>query len=148
MYNRIILIGRLTRDLELRYTPSGAAVTTMRLAVGERRRDRNGQLQTDTLFIDVVVWGNQAEVVTRYLRKGRLVLVEGQLRMETWQDREGNNRTTYRVVARQVRFLDGFGGQAGDQEARGVQELAEEPAVYDVPPPPPADEAGPDDIPF
>ncbi len=148
MYNRIILIGRLTREPELRYTPGGSAVTNMRIAVGERRRDRNGQLHTDTLFIDVTVWGNQAEVVARYLRKGRLVLVDGQLRMETWQDRDGNKRTTYRVVARQVRFLDGAGAQTGEQPAAGTQELAEEPAAYDVPPPPPTDEPGADDIPF
>jgi len=149
MFNRITLVGRLTRDPELRYTPNGAAVTTLRLAVNERYRDRNGQPQEENLFIDVTVWGAQAETVTRYLRKGRLVLVDGRLRMETWQDRDGNNRTTYRVVARQVRFLDGFGAGGEGGPDRAGAEVAEEPAGFAPPPDPAVEETSVDEnIPF
>jgi single-strand DNA-binding protein len=107
MLNRVFLIGRLTRDPEIRYTPNGAAVANLRLAVNERRPSRTGQApQDETLFVDVVVWGRSAEVVQQYLRKGRRILIEGRLRLETWEGRDGQRRSRYSVVASRVQFLD------------------------------------------
>lgn len=132
MYNRVILVGRLVRDPELRYTPGGSAVVTLRLAVNDSRRGREGQQREETLFIDVVVWGAQAEAVNRYLARGRPVLVDGRLRMETWKDKDGNNRVSYRVVANRVVFL---GERSGEPSPESAPEIAESAGTFDVPPP-------------
>ncbi len=136
MYNRIILVGRLTRDPELRYTPNGSAVASFRLAVNDRWRDKEGQQREETLYIDVTVWGNQGEVASRYLSRGRPVLVDGRLRMETWQDRDGNKRITYRVVANRVVFL-GVPATQGEPTSSETPEVAEPSGSFDVPPPVP-----------
>lgn len=103
MLNKVILIGRLTKDPELRYTPSGTAVTKFTLAVN---RFRNKQGERDADFIDIVVWQRQAEVVANYLGKGRLVAVEGRLQIRSYDDSQGIRRKAAEVVANSVRFLD------------------------------------------
>lgn len=108
--NRVFLIGNLTRDPELRYTPSGMAVTNLRLAVNHRFKDRSGELKQDTCFVNIVVWDKQAETSNQYLQKGRSVLIEGRLQSRSWQDNEGKNRSVIEVRADRVVFLSG-GGQ-------------------------------------
>lgn len=99
--NRIILIGRLTRDPELKYTSNGTAVAKFTLAV-----DRKFSKEKETDFIDVIVWRGLAENVANYLRKGRLAAAEGRLQIRTYEDKEGNKRKAVEVVADDVRFLD------------------------------------------
>jgi single-strand DNA-binding protein len=101
--NRIVLIGRLTRQPELRITPSGVSVTTITLAV-DRRPTQTGQKETD--FIDVVLFGKLAEVTCRYMDKGRLVAVEGRLQSRSYETKDGQRRRVWEVVADLIQFLD------------------------------------------
>jgi len=108
--NKVFLIGNLTRDPELRYTPSGTAVTDIRIAINRRWRGQDGQQRDETCFVDVTVWARQAETVTEYCRKGRAVFVEGRLQLDTWEDQQtGQRRSRLRVVADRVQFLGGRG---------------------------------------
>ncbi|MGB9803205.1 MAG: single-stranded DNA-binding protein [Desulfofundulus sp.] len=104
MLNKVILIGRLVREPELRYTPNGVAVARFTIAVDRPFASRQGERETD--FIDIVVWQKQAEVCTQYLGKGRLVAVEGRLQIRSYDDSQGVRRKAAEVVAEQVRFLD------------------------------------------
>jgi single-strand DNA-binding protein len=103
MFNKIILIGNLTKDPELRYTPQGTPVTSFRLAVNSKYRSGD-EMKDDTLFIDVVVWGKQGESCSQYLSKGSPALVEGRLRERRWES-EGQQRSKVEVFAQTVRFL-------------------------------------------
>jgi single-strand DNA-binding protein len=103
--NRVFLVGNLTKDPELRYTPQGTAVVTLRLASNNSFKDKSGQVQKDTCFINVVVWGQSAEACNQYLQKGSSVFVEGSLQSRSWQDQEGKNRTTIEVRAARVQFM-------------------------------------------
>jgi single-strand DNA-binding protein len=102
--NHIVIIGRLVKDPELRYVPSGKAVATIRLAVDRGTKNAAGEKETD--FIDVVTWEKQAESVSNFLTKGRLVAVEGRLQLRFYETNEGQKREKAEVVASQVRFLD------------------------------------------
>jgi single-strand DNA-binding protein len=113
MLNRIFLIGNLTRDPEVRYLPSGTAVTTFDLAVNERYRDRNQELREETLFIQVETFQRQAETCAQYLKKGSRALVEGKLRLDTWEAKDGTKRSRHRVRGLQVTFLDPRGSESG-----------------------------------
>ena len=104
MLNRVILIGRLTRDPELRYVPSGKPVANFTLAVDRGRKGQDGKKETD--FIDVVVWEKQAENVSQYLKKGSLCAVEGRLQIRSYTDKDNNKRKAAEVVASSVQFLD------------------------------------------
>lgn len=104
MLNRVILIGRLTADPELRYTNSGTAVASFTLAVDRVRQGQNGERETD--FINIVVWQKQAEMCAQYLRKGRLAAVDGRLQIRSYENREGQKVRVAEVVAESVRFLD------------------------------------------
>lgn len=104
MLNKIIIMGRLTRDPELRRTQSGTAVASFSLAVDRDFKNQNGEKETD--FIDVVAWRNSAEFVSRYFTKGRMAVVEGRLQIRPWQDRDGNKRRSAEVVADNVYFGD------------------------------------------
>ncbi|MFW6148976.1 MAG: single-stranded DNA-binding protein [Atribacterota bacterium] len=104
--NSFVGIGRLTRDPELRYTPSGTAVCKFGLAINRSFRNQEGNNIEDTLFINVSAWGRQAEHCSQFLKKGRRVAINGELRSNSWQDREGNKRVTYEINARSVQFLD------------------------------------------
>lgn len=111
MLNKIILIGRLTRDPELRYTPSGVPVSQFTLAVDRNFTDRQGQRQTD--FIDIVTWQKLAEICAKNLGKGRLVAVDGRLQIRSYDDSQGVRRKAAEVIADNVRFLD---RPRGDQQ--------------------------------
>ena len=104
MLNKIILMGRLTRDPELRRTGSGTAVTSFSLAVDRDFKSQSGEKETD--FIDIVAWRNTAEFVSRYFTKGRMAVVEGRLQMRDWTDKDGNKRTSAEVVADHIYFGD------------------------------------------
>lgn len=105
MLNKIFIMGRLTRDPELRHTQAGTAVTSFSLAVDRDFKDKQtGEKTTD--FIDVVAWRNTAEFVSRYFTKGRMAVVEGRLQMRDWTDRDGNKRVAAEVVAENVYFGD------------------------------------------
>lgn len=105
MYNKAILIGRLTGDPELKTTPSGVSVCSFSLAVDRRFRDKNGERQAD--FINIVCWRQQAEFVARYFHKGDPIGVDGSIQARKYEDRNGNNRTAVEVVADQVFFTGG-----------------------------------------
>jgi single-strand DNA-binding protein len=108
MFNKAILIGNLTKDPELRYTPQGTAVATLRIAVSSKYRSGD-EMKEETLFIDIVVWGKQGENCSQYLSKGRPVLVEGRLQERKWET-DGQQRSKFEVIAQNVRFL----GKKGD----------------------------------
>ena len=103
--NKVFLVGNLTRDPELRYTPQGTAVTTLGMALNSTFKDKSGQMQKDTCFVNIVVWAQMAEVCNQYLQKGRQVLVEGRLKSRSWQTNEGKKRTVLEVVANRVQFM-------------------------------------------
>ena len=111
-YNKVIIMGNLCADPELRFTPSGTPVTELRLAVTTKKKSGD-----DTVFVDVTVWERQAETCCEYLAKGKPVLVEGRLKMDEWNDREsGKKRTKIGVVAQSVQFLGGKDDSAPRQE--------------------------------
>ncbi len=103
--NKVFLVGNLTADPQLRYTPSGTPVITLRIAVNTPFKDKNGETKRDTCFVNVIVWGKSAEICNQYLTKGRSVFVEGRLQSRSWQDSEGRKRTTIEVRANKVQFM-------------------------------------------
>lgn len=126
MLNTISLMGRLTRDPELRRTQSGTAVTSFTLAVDRDFKSADGTKETD--FIDVVAWKGTAEMVSKYLSKGRMAVVKGRLQLRDWQDKEGNKRRSAEVMAESVFFADSraAGSGASAQPATpGFSEIAE-----------------------
>lgn len=104
--NQVFLMGRLTADPELRYIPSGQAVATLRLATSRKWTGKDGQEKKDTLYIDVSVWGRQAETCSEYLKKGSSLHVEGYLKTEQWEDKDGKKQSKIKVEADHVQFLD------------------------------------------
>jgi len=103
--NRVFLMGNLTRDPELRYTPSGTAVSNLRIAVNRRFRTQSGETKEETAFITIVAWGKQAETCSQFLSKGRPIFVEGRLQMRSWETPEGQKRNVLEVRASRVQFL-------------------------------------------
>jgi single-strand DNA-binding protein len=115
--NKVILVGRLGRDPETRYTGSGQAVANFSVATDESYKDRNGERQKRTEWHKIVVWGKQAEIAQQYLKKGSLVFIEGRIQTREWQDKEGNKRTSFEIVANNFRML---GGRAESAAAAGA----------------------------
>jgi single-strand DNA-binding protein len=137
--NRVVLVGNLTRDPELRHTPGGTPVCSLRVAVNDRKRDESGNWVDAPNYFSVSVFGNQAESCAQYLSKGRPVGVDGKLRWREWQAQDGAKREAVEIVADSVQFLGSRGdGDGGNQfvPTGAVQESADFPAVAD------------DDIPF
>lgn len=112
--NRVLLIGRLTRDPELRYMPSGTAIAEFGMAVNRFRKAQDGSRQEETTFVDVTGFGRTAELANQYLKKGRQVFVEGHLRFEQWTSKEGQKRSKLTVVIDNMQFLDGGKGEGAD----------------------------------
>jgi len=117
MMNKVILIGRTTADPEVKYTQSGVALATFRLAVDRGFKNQQGERETD--FIPITCWRRQAEIVGEYLKKGRLVAVEGRLQSRNFQTQDGQKRTAYDVVADFVQFLESRGSGGGDSGSGG-----------------------------
>jgi single-strand DNA-binding protein len=124
-FNRVILMGNLTRDPQVKYIPSGTAVAELGLAVNRTWYDKNtNQKKEDVTFVDVTLWGRTAEIAGEYLSKGRAVLIEGRLQMDTWQDKEtGQNRSKLKVVAENMTMVGGRndGGGSGGGGGGGYQ---------------------------
>ena len=115
--NKVILVGRLGRDPETRYTSGGQAVANLSVATDESYKDRNGERQKRTEWHKIVVWGKQAEIAQQYLKKGSLVFIEGRIQSREWQDKEGQKRTSFEIVANNFRML---GGRAEGAAAAGA----------------------------
>lgn len=118
-FNKIILVGNLGRDPELRYTPQGTPVCNFTLATNERRKDKAGETQDITTWFRVTLWGRQAETASQYLTKGKPVYVEGRLRVEEWTDRDGKARHTLEVHATDMQFIGTRGDDGGQSYSRG-----------------------------
>ena len=127
--NRVFLIGNLTRDPELRYLPSGQAVTNFTLAVNRVYSSNTGEKKEETSFIRVVVWARRAEVCNEYLRKGSPVFVEGRLQSRNWEAQDGTKRSSIEVVANNVQFL----GRGGREPSAEAIQLPEEPIGEETP---------------
>ena len=110
--NKVILVGRLGRDPETRYTGGGQAVANFSVATDETYRDKAGERQKRTEWHKIVVWGKQAEIAQQYLKKGSLVFIEGRIQSREWQDKEGQKRTSFEIVANNFRMLGGRGDGA------------------------------------
>jgi single-strand DNA-binding protein len=114
--NKVILVGRLGRDPETRYTGGGQAVANFSMATDESYKDKNGERQKRTEWHRIVVWGRQAEIAQQYLKKGSLIFLEGRIQSREWQDKEGQKRTSFEIVANNFRML---GGRAEGAAAGG-----------------------------
>lgn len=122
--NKVMLMGNLTRDPELRHTPNNNAVCNVGLAVNRQWRSKEGEQQEETTFVDCEAWGRTAEIINQYLKKGRPIYVEGRLRLDQWQDKEGGNRSKLKVVIDNFQFIDSKGGggeKGGEAPARRPQ---------------------------
>jgi len=113
MYNRVILVGNLTRDVEIRYTPSGSAIGKVGIATNRRFKGANGEMKDETMFIDLTFFGRTAEIANQYLRKGSKVLVEGRLVLEQWTAQDGTKRSKHSVTVDNLQMLDRPGENSG-----------------------------------
>ena len=138
-FNKITLVGNLGRDPELRYTPQGTPVCSFSLATNERRKDKTGEMQDQTTWFRVTLWGRQAETASQYLTKGRPVYIEGRLRVEEWTDRDGKPRHTLEVHGTDMQFIGGGRSEEPTAEKSAPNEQASEPHQ---------DFAADDDVPF
>ncbi len=136
-FNKIIIVGNLGRDPELRYTPQGTPVASFSLATNERRKDKAGEQQDVTTWFKVTLWGKQAEVASQYLNKGMQVYIEGRLRLEEWTDRDGATRTTLEVHATDMQFIGSQSRAESGEHSQSDNQRSE-----------PAPEISDDDIPF
>jgi len=144
-FNKIIIVGNLGRDPELRYTPQGTPVCSFTVATNDKRKDKTGEQQDITTWFRVTVWGRQAETASQYLTKGRPVYIEGRLRLEEWSDRDGKQRSTLEVHATDMQFIGGRSDDGGAVSGQSLTESASKPASSAQP----ADnEFSDDDIPF
>jgi len=119
-FNKVILAGNLTRDPELRYTPKGTAIAKIGLAINRSWKTETGETREEVTFVDVDAFGRQAEVISQYLKKGRPILVEGRLKLDTWDDKQtGQKKSRLGVVLEAFQFLDsGRGGAGGEAPGR------------------------------
>ncbi|HEY5934570.1 MAG TPA: single-stranded DNA-binding protein [Kofleriaceae bacterium] len=129
--NKVILVGNLGADPDMRYTPSGQGVCELRVATSESWNDKNGQRQERTEWHRIVVWGKRAEVCSKYLSKGRQVFVEGRIQTRTYDDKDGNKRYITEIIANDVQFLGGGGREGASTGGRSRDDNAG--------PPPPSD---------
>ncbi|MBK5296497.1 MAG: single-stranded DNA-binding protein [Vicinamibacteria bacterium] len=141
--NKVILVGNLGRDAELRYTPGGAAVATLNMATTETWNDKEGQRQEKTEWHRVILWGKQAETLNQYLQKGKQIYVEGRLQTRQWDDKDGNKRYTTEVRGDRVVLLSSGSGGGGQRSGGGTRSEMPHGEPSDVAP-----ELSEDDIPF
>lgn len=148
--NKVMLIGNLTRDPELRYTPKGTAVADVGLAINRVWTTDQGQKQEETTFVDVTLWGRQAELAQQYLSKGRGVYIEGRLQMDTWDDKEtGKKRSKLKIVGEHLQFLpDGRAGSGGGQNPQNARPAPAQRPVQGASAAPVDDFQEDDEIPF
>jgi len=146
-FNKVLLMGNLTRDPEVRYTPKGTAVGDLAIAINDSYKAQDGTIKETVTYVDIEVWGRQAETCKQYLTKGRPVFIEGRLKLDQWEQ-EGQKKSRMKVVAERVQFLGGGPGRSGGGTGGGGGDTARpaRPASTgsEDTPPPPSD----DDIPF
>jgi len=148
-FNKVILLGNLTRDPEVRYTPKGTAVAELGMAVNRVYTAENGEKREETTFVDVTLWGRTAEIAGEYLKKGRPVFIEGRLQLDSWEDKtSGQKRSKLKVVGEGLQLLgarpSGSGSTGGEEESSSAPRSSSKSA-----PPPKAAPVEPDDeIPF
>ncbi len=159
-YNKIMLMGNLTRDPQLSYLPSNTPVVEFGLAVNRRFRRQDGEQGEETLYVDCRAFGRTAELLNQYTAKGRPLFVEGRLQLDQWEDKEGNRRSKHRVFIENFQFIDSKGGgggggnddgggyQGGGSSQGGSRSAPPRNAAPSSPPPGPDFDAGGDDIPF
>ncbi|MBC8309153.1 MAG: single-stranded DNA-binding protein [Phycisphaerales bacterium] len=127
-YNKVLIMGNLTRDPELKQTPSNQSVAQIGIAMNRKFKDREGTMREETTFVDCEAWGRTAEVMSQYLSKGKPVFVEGRLKLDQWQDKDGNNRSKLKVVIESFQFIDSKGGQSSTPPPAGTATTAAPPA--------------------
>lgn len=138
MFNKVIIVGNLTRDIELRYTPNGTAIAKCGIA-STRKWNDNGQTREETMFIDFSIFGKQAEIAQKYLHRGSKVLIEGRLNLEQWTDKNGQKRSKHSIAVESFKMLDGkpqggqVGGQAYNQGGQVAQPQYQQPAPQQRP---------------
>lgn len=138
-YNKVLIMGTLTRDPELKYTPKGSAVAQIGLAVNRKYKSDSGETREEVTFVDVTLWGRTAEVANEYLKKGRSVFIEGRLQLESWEDKQtGQKRSKLKVVGEGLQMLGGKDAGQGDNK----------PARQPAPPKADPQDSDEDDIPF
>ena len=153
-FNKVILLGNLTRDPEVRYTPKGSAVTDIGLAVNRVYSTDSGEKREETTFVDVTLWGRTAEIAGEYLKKGRPVLIEGRLQLDTWDDKQsGQKRSKLKVIGEGMQLIGSRPGGAGGGEADegpsgGGERSTSRPRSTPPPPRSAASEPDDDEIPF
>lgn len=138
-FNRVILMGNLTRDVDLRYTPNSLPVCDIGLAVNDRRKSASGEWVDETTFVDVTLFGRTAEIAGEYLRKGSPVLIEGRLKLDQWENNEGQKRSKLKVVCENLRMLGGKPGAGGGGGGGGGRSTSgggdyDDGGGYDAPP--------------
>lgn len=139
--NKVMLLGNVTRDPEVRYTPKGTAVTDLGLAVNRIRNNEQGERIEEVTYVDVTLWGRQAELAGQYLAKGRSVFIEGRLQLDQWEDKEsGQKRSRLRVVCENMQFVGGGGTSGGGGSGDSSDQRSARPAS-----PPPAQGGAADD---
>lgn len=139
-YNRVILVGNVTRDVELRHIPSGTAVVELGLAVNDRRKNANDEWVEETTFVDVTLWARTAEVAADYLTKGSPVLIEGRLKLDQWETPEGDKRSKLKVVGERMQMLGSKRDGVTNDKVATAENSA--PASGD------SDSGGDEDVPF
>jgi single-strand DNA-binding protein len=144
-FNKVILLGNLTRDPEVRYTPKGTAVTEIGMAMNRNYTAENGEKREETTFVDVTLWGRTAEIAGEYLKKGRPVFIEGRLQLDTWDDKQsGQKRSKLKVVGEGLQLI---GGRPGSGSGAGFEERPAQ-ANATAPPRPAPVNPDEDEIPF
>ncbi len=158
-YNKVILVGNLTRDPQMSYLPSQTPVVELGLAVNRRWRSKEGEQREETCFIDCTAFGRQAETLNQYMRKGNPILIEGRLQLDRWESQDGQKHSKHRVIVENFQFLGQGGGSQsgahpppeGGQAARQAPQAPQHQAAPQEPPPVPPDAPGAvdeDGIPF
>lgn len=151
-YNKVLLMGNLTRDVELRHTPNNQPVANIGLAVNRKYRTADGEMREETTFIDCEAWGRTAETLSKYLHKGKPVFLEGRLKLDQWQDKDsGQNRSKLKVVIDSFQFIDSRSGEGGGSSGGGGYSGYSDESSQAAAPASPAGAGGgiaDDDIPF
>lgn len=149
-YNRVILMGNLTRDPELRYTPSGHAVADFGLAINRRRRSADGERRDETVFVDVTAWSRQAEVINEHFCKGRAIFLEGRLHLDEWTSSDGTRRSKLKVVLDSFQFISPRGEMTSRPPSEPREPAPQRPASPQPQAPQDTDDEPPfdDDVPF
>jgi len=129
MFNKVIIVGNLTRDIELKYAPSGTAIGSTGIASTRKFKGGDGQLKEEVLFVDITAFGRTAEVMNQYLRKGSKILVEGRLKLDSWTDQNGGKRSKHTVTIENMTMLDSKGDNAGGGGYNAPQNSAPQPST-------------------